>query len=223
MENNISRSREGKDQKSDQSQTRAVSRSNEKSFNVISRQATLNNLQQRGVGGQAHELEQVRKGKMLALTDGKDEKPTSGKSHPTEKIILPDKGLLGGGNDIRKTVVSEFHSSERQIGRDVVQLGKLIQDRRKNKKAEQRQKEFFDHLNKLKDEKSKLRDLAFDDFKRDFPNHADYKLFNQYKKSHMEGYDREINEMHRLGPEGWHAMKKYERRNSNQGTSTSRS
>jgi hypothetical protein len=142
MPNDISRSHEGKDQKSDQSQTGDVS-PNRKPFHVIRQEATLHDQQQRGVGGQAHELEQVRKGKMLALTDGKDDKPTSGNSHFTEKIILPDKsGLRGGGNEMSKRTVSSLHRSERQIGRDVAQLVETHYARRERKKAERRQKEF---------------------------------------------------------------------------------
>jgi len=223
MENNISRSREGKDQKSDQPQTRDVSHSNGKPFNVIRQQVTLNDLQQRGVGGQAHELEQVRKGKMLELTDGKDEKPTSGNSHPTEKIILSDKGLLGGGNDISKMVVSDFNRAESQIGRDAVQLGEMLYNRHKKRKAERRQKEFCEHLAGLKKGRRKLRDLTFDDFKREVPGHTDYGLFNQYKQSRIRDYDHEIDMITALGPEGWHHMKKHRPRNSDQGASSSRS
>jgi hypothetical protein len=200
--------------------------------------AAHNDLQRRGGDEQTYyELKRARKGKMLVVSDEtswhSDTQSSSEYSSgsdseinalpgvsPSDKIILSNKptrdkpGLLGGTGGFLDAVESDFRRVETRAVRDLQRLGMMAfratRESNARGKAERYQHELYqDHYN-LQNKFNKLDALDFNDFKREYP-HADYELFDQQKKFLKEDYERTIVIMEKLGPQGWHYTKKYDK------------
>jgi hypothetical protein len=240
MPNDISRFREGKDQKSD-SPTKDTSRSNGQGHDFATRPESYqahNDLQRRGGDEQAYyELKRARKGKMLVVSDEtiwhSDTQSSSEYSSgsdseinalpgvsPSDKIILSNKptrdkpGLLGGTGGFLDAVESDFRRVETRAVRDLQRLGMMAfratRESNARGKAERYQHELYQDHYNLQNKFNKLDALDFNDFKREYP-HADYELFDQQKKFLKEDYERTFVIMGKLGPQGWHDTKKYDK------------
>ena len=218
MPNDISRFREGKDQKSDQLQT------NRRSFSPIRQEATLQHMYEQE---RAYEQERIRKGKMPALTDRKDEEPTGRNNHLTEKIILSSKptrdkpSLLGGGDalNIGSSLYGRIGSSMASDLQSNVRLAMLAHQKAKireaTRKAEKYRQEWHRDDLDINEKSRQLEKLTFEDFKREYPDklfdQEEKHLFDQEKKLLIEDYKCKEDIMQRLGPQGWHYMKKYDK------------
>jgi hypothetical protein len=102
--------------------------------------------------------------------------------------------------------------SDLSSGEKLGYAAKWLADGQKGRSDKQCQKEFSQALDEFDQKWRKLNRLTFEDFKREYPEHADDELFDQQRKSLMEDCNRKFDIILKSGPEGWQRMKKEEKR-----------
>jgi hypothetical protein len=102
--------------------------------------------------------------------------------------------------------------SDLSSGEKLGYAAKWLADGQKGRSDKQCQKEFSQALDEFDQKYRKLNKLTFEDFKREYPEHADDELFDQQRKSLMEDCNRKFDIILKSGPEGWQRMKKEEKR-----------